>query len=86
VSAKLRERYEETVGDDGPSEHDVVEAFRTIGGAAQAVLDSMGTAMRDPEVRRKVREAAAGLVSALGNTFSELGDELAREEPAEGDE
>jgi hypothetical protein len=40
------------------------------------VADSVGSAMKDPEVRDQVKDAAASFVTALGQTFSQLGDEL----------
>lgn len=78
VGDGLRRRYRDLVGDRGPTEDDLREALRTLGDAARSVADSVGSAMRDPEVRAQVKEAAASLVSALGATFEELGDELRR--------
>jgi hypothetical protein len=66
------------VGDDGPSEDDVREALQTLGNAARSLADSIGVAMRDPDVRRQVKDAAASLVAALGTTFDELAVELRR--------
>ncbi len=60
----------------GPSEGEVRDALRTLGDAGRRMIDSLGNAMRDPEVREHVRTAAASLVTALGATFSELGREL----------
>jgi Flp pilus assembly pilin Flp len=78
VTDKLKDRYREVVGDDGPSEDQVKDALRTLGTAVQAVFDSVGTAMRDPEVRTQVKDAAAGFMSAVGQTFTDLGSELRR--------
>jgi hypothetical protein len=78
VGDGLRRRYRDLVGDRGPTEDDLRDALRTLGDAARSVADSVGSAMRDPEVRAQVKEAAASLVSALGATFEELGDELRR--------
>jgi hypothetical protein len=74
----LRRRYRDLVGEDGPDEEAVRDAIRTLGEAAQSVVTSIGTAMKDPDVRAQVKDAAASLVSALGTTFDELGDELRR--------
>jgi polysaccharide deacetylase 2 family uncharacterized protein YibQ len=74
----LRRRYRDMVGDDGPSEDDVREALQTLGNAARSLADSIGVAMRDPDVRRQVKDAAASLVAALGTTFDELAVELRR--------
>lgn len=78
VSDAIRSRYREFAGEDGPSEDDVREALETLGGAARTVAESFGAAMRDPEVRDQVKTAAASFVSAMGETLSQLGDELSR--------
>jgi hypothetical protein len=76
IGEKLRERYREMSGDGGPSEDEVKSALETLGEAARAVADSMGSAMKDPEVRDQVKDAAASFVTAIGQTFSQLGAEL----------
>jgi Flp pilus assembly pilin Flp len=83
VTDKLKDRYQEVVGDEGPSEDEVREALRTLGTAVQAVFDSLGTAMRDPEVRTQVKNAAAGFMAAIGQTFTDLGSELKRDRSAD---
>lgn len=84
ISDKLKEHYRGLAGEDGPGEAEIKSAFDTLGEAARTVADSVGSAMRDPDVREQVKEAAASFVTALGQTFSQLGDELrrAREHPA----
>jgi len=76
LGSKLRNRYQEIVGDDGPAEEDVREAFTTIGTAAQSLVDSIGESMRDPEVREQLKDATSTFFSAIGKTLSQLGDEL----------
>ncbi|HSJ27147.1 MAG TPA: hypothetical protein VLB67_02985 [Acidimicrobiia bacterium] len=76
IGEKLRERYREMSGEGGPSEDEVKSALETLGEAARAVADSMGSAMKDPEVRDQVKDAAASFVTAIGQTFSQLGAEL----------
>jgi hypothetical protein len=78
IGDKLKDRYREMSGEGGPSEDEVRSALETLGDAARAVADSVGTAMKDPEVRDQVKDAAASFVTALGQTFSQLGDELRR--------
>lgn len=78
VSDTLRARYREFAGEDGPSEDDVREALETLGGAARTVAESFGAAMRDPDIREQVKSAAASFVSAMGETLSQLGEELTR--------
>ena len=64
------------MGDDGPAEEDVREAFATIGTAAHSLVDSIGESMRDPEVREQLKDATSTFFSAIGKTLSQLGDEL----------
>jgi hypothetical protein len=78
IGDRLKERYRDVVGDTGPSETEVRDALKTLGTAVQAVFDSLGSAMRDPEVRTQMKDAAAGFASAVGQTFSDLGDEIRR--------
>lgn len=83
ISDKLKEHYRGLAGEDGPGEDEIKSALDTLGEAARTVADSVGSAMKDPEVREQVKDAAASFVTALGQTFSQLGDELrrAREHP-----
>lgn len=85
LGSKLRDRYTEIVGDDGPAEDDVREAIKTIGTAAQSMFESLGASMRDPEVRDQVKEASASFFSAIGRTLGELGEELQKPEPPRAD-
>ena len=86
MSEKIKTHYQDLVGDEGPSEEKVREAVSTLGTAAQSMIDSLGEAMRDPEVRGQVKDAAASFVAALGTTFSRLGDELRGERRHDLDE
>ncbi len=74
----LRTQYRKVSDDAGPGEAEIADALRTLGSAAETLLASVGSALRDPEVRRRLKETAAGFVSALGVTFDELGRELER--------
>lgn len=78
LGEKLREQYREIAGDEGPSEGEVKDAFRTLGSAFERVMDAVGSAFRNPDVRDQTKQAASSLVSALGATFEELGEELKR--------
>ena len=78
ISDKLKEHYRGLAGEDGPGEDEIKSALDTLGEAARTVADSVGSAMKDPEVREQVKDAAASFVTALGQTFSQLGDELRR--------
>jgi hypothetical protein len=86
IGDRLRDQYRSIAGDDGPSELEIRDAVATLGEAARRVTDALGTAMKDPEVREQVRDAAASLVSALGATFGELGEELRRPTSSQDDE
>ena len=74
----LREQYRKVSDDAAPGEAEIKDALRTLGSAAEALLASVGSALRDPVVRRRLKETAAGFVSAIGTTFEELGQELER--------
>jgi hypothetical protein len=78
IADGIREHYREVSGGEGPSEGEVKDALRTLGDAGRRMVDSVGDALRDPQVREQVRSAAAAFVNALGDTFSDLGDELRR--------
>jgi len=77
LGSALRDQYRQ-VSADAPDEEEVRAALRTLGAAAEAFLASVGSALRDPLLRERLRETAAGLVTVLGATFEELGEELAR--------
>ena len=76
IAAKLRDRYAEIVGEDGPDEDEVRDAMKTIGTAAQSLVESISASMRDPEVRDQMKDASSTFFSAIGQTLSELGEEL----------
>ncbi len=78
IREELKLRYREVAGDEGPSEEAVRDAFTTLGGAAQRLMESVGDAARDPEMRGQLKDVAASLVAALGRTFEDLGEELKR--------
>ena len=60
----------------GPSEEEIRDAFGTLLGAWDRVAESVSTALQDPEVREKLKDAAGSFAVAVGNTISELGTEL----------
>jgi hypothetical protein len=79
----LRDHYATVAGPDGPSEEEVRGALRTLGDAFERVVESIGSALRDPAVREQARKAAGSVVSALGATFGDVGEELSRAMRAE---
>lgn len=78
IAEGIREHYRQVADGEGPSEGEVKDALRTLGDAGRRMIDSVGDVLRDPDVREQVRGAAAAFVNALGDTFSELGEELRR--------
>lgn len=75
---KLKDTYRQQPGDEGPTEADVKEAFRTLGKAWDRLADAVGTAVKDEGVRQQAKEAAKGFFEAVGDAFSNLGNELRR--------
>lgn len=76
LGERLKETYRKVASEDGPSEKEIKEAFGTLIGAWDQVAASVSTALKDPEVRERVKAAASSFASAIGNTISELGTEL----------
>ena len=76
ISANVRARYRDIVGEDGPDEDDIRQSLETLGEAARAVADSIGAAMRDPETRDQLKKVSSSIASAVGATLSQFGEEL----------
>ncbi|CAN5803775.1 MAG: hypothetical protein ACR2NT_13675 [Acidimicrobiia bacterium] len=85
---KLKDTYRQQSADEGPSEDDVKNAFRTLGKAWDRLADAVGTAVKDESVRQQVKGAATGFFEAVGSAFSQLGSELRKtgRDPDAGDE
>jgi hypothetical protein len=73
---RLKDTYKRVAAEGGPSEEEIKDAFGTLLGAWDRVAESMSTALQDPEVREKLKDAASCFAAAVGNTISELGSEL----------
>jgi hypothetical protein len=80
---KLRDTYRQSAGSEGPSEEDIREALRTLGGAWDRLAEAIEVAVRDEQVRAGIKQAATGFVEAVGSAFSELGAEMRRGSPSE---
>lgn len=78
LGATLRDHYAAVAGPDGPSEEQVRGALRTLGEAFEQMIESLGSAFRDPAVRDQARKAAGSVVTAIGATFGDVGEELTR--------
>lgn len=81
LTDKLRGTYRRAADESGPSEDEVEEAFRTLGGAWNQLAGSVGAAISDPEVKRHLKKAATSLISAIGASLSEI---LPRDEATMG--
>jgi len=84
LGKRLKDTYRKAASANGPSEEEIKEAFGTLMGAWDQVAESVTTALKDPEVRERLKAAVSSFASAVGNTISELGDELREDEPAPG--
>ena len=76
LRGRIADTYRRVAHEGGPSEDEIKQAFATLAGAWDQVAESVTTALRDPEVRERLKNAASSFASALGNTISELGTEL----------
>lgn len=81
--ARLSETYRRAATDHGPSEEEIKDAFATLAGAWSHVAESVVTALRDPNLKDHLKEAAGSLAAALGTMLSKLGEEIQPQESAE---
>lgn len=82
LRGRIRDTYRRMADDHGPTEEEIKEAFVTLAGAWDQVAESVTTALRDPDVRDKLRSAASSFANAVGVTFSELSSELGSHDQA----
>jgi hypothetical protein len=73
---QLKDTYRRVSSGNGPTEDEIKEAFGTLAGAWSQVAGSVSSALEDPEVRQKLKDAGSAFATAVGRTISELGDEL----------
>ncbi|MFZ0014280.1 MAG: hypothetical protein WAL25_09220 [Acidimicrobiia bacterium] len=73
---QLKDTYRKASSDDGPSEEEIKSAFGTLAGAWNQVAGSVSSALQDPEVRQRLKDAGSAFATAVGRTMSELGGEL----------
>lgn len=78
--------YRRVADENGPSEDEIKQAFVTLAGAWDQVAESVGAALRDPDVREQIKSAASSFATALGVTMSELGTELRDSRDRAGEE
>jgi hypothetical protein len=77
---RIKDTYRKVAGESGPSEEEIRAALGTLLGAWDQVAESVSTALQDPEVRQRLKDAASSLAAAVGTTISELGTELTEAE------
>ena len=76
LGRRLKDTYRRVADERGPSEQEIKDAFATLTGAWDQVAESVSSALKDPEVRQNLKDAASSIASALGTTITELGKEL----------
>lgn len=76
LKERLADTYRQVADEHGPTEEEIKDAFATLAGAWDQVAESVTTAMRDPDVREKLRTAASTFATAFGKTLNDLGSEL----------
>jgi hypothetical protein len=84
LGEKLKSRYRSEAGASGPSEEEVREALRTLGGAWDRVTSALAAAARDEEVRRAARQAANSFAEAIEAALSEIPTHLRSDQPGPG--
>jgi len=85
LGERLKGTYRRVASEDGPTEEEIKEALATLAGAWDQIATSVSSALQDPEVRRKLKDAASSLATAVGTTINELGTELRGTESAARD-
>ena len=83
---KLKDTYRQQAADEGPTEDEVKDAFRTLGKAWDRLADAVGSAVKDEGVRQQAKQAATGFFEAVGAAFSQLGSELRKSRSGTDDE
>ena len=79
VEAPQEEVLEEEILDEETPEEessDLKQAMETIGDGLERVFGSIGDSLQDDDVKDQARSAFSSLLDAIGETFSELGDEV----------
>jgi hypothetical protein len=83
LGEQLRDTYRKAAADGGPTEQEIEDAFSTLAGAWNQVAGSVSSALRDPEVRRRLKDAGTAFATAVGKTITELGAELGQQSSSE---
>ena len=59
--------------DEKPSREAIKDAFDTVSDGLERFFSSLGSALRDEEVKKEAKSAAKAIVDALGVTVEDLG-------------
>ena len=79
LGARLKQHYSDHQGaEQEQSGAEVKEAVKRLGDAVQDAFETFGTAAKDEAVKQDVKEVGQSVASALGATFSVIGDEVRR--------
>ena len=73
----FRRSYREGAA-EGPSRDEVVEAFRTLGGAITQMVAGAEATLKDPEVKEQVQKTTRTVITAVTGALSEWVSELRR--------
>ena len=84
LGRKFKEHYEargaseEGTPEDIPIDEksELKQAMDTMGEGLERVFGSIGDSLQDDEVKSQAKSAFSSLLDAIGDTFSELGDEV----------
>jgi hypothetical protein len=76
LGGQLKDTYRRVASEDGPTEEEIKDAFSTLSGAWSQVAGSVSSALQDPDVRARLKDAASAFATAIGRTISDLGSEL----------
>jgi hypothetical protein len=86
LGEKLKDTYRKVATGEGPSEEEIQQAFGTLASAWGQVAGSVSSALQDPEVRQRLKDAGTAFAAAVGRTITELGSELRDHRDEGGDE
>lgn len=73
LGARFKEHYRKATSDDQAEVKKGLDAFAE---SLDRALDSLGKAVRDPEVRDDAKKAGNAIVEAIGASISELGEAI----------
>lgn len=73
LGARFKEHYRKATSDDQAEVKKGLDAFSE---SLERAVDSLGKAIRDPEVRDDAKKAGNAIVDAIGASISELGEAI----------